>query len=164
MCIVLCPGGDNIMPHRIHIIAYWFPFCQQSYKFPPIMESSLQRSLEIPTGLSAAVAEHSEQVCAVKHGSALCLIMHSPEITNTKHVCFLFLCVCVCAFYKRHGHLRYEDFNFAFNSEEDCRFEQLLFTQPKSCRCLFWGNKWKEWIVTYLYFHSGIANFRSGLS
>lgn len=101
MCIVLCPRGDNIMPRRIHIIAYWFPFCQQSYKFPPIMESSLQRSLEIPTGLSAAVAEQSEQGCAVTHGSALCLIMHSLEITNTEHVCFLFvfvffLCVCAC--------------------------------------------------------------------
>lgn len=32
---VLCPGGDNIMLRRIHIIAYWFSFCQQSYKFHP---------------------------------------------------------------------------------------------------------------------------------
>lgn len=61
------------------------------------MESSLQRSLDIPTGLSAAVAEQSEQGCAVTHGSALCLIMHSPGITNAEHVCFqFFLCVRVC--------------------------------------------------------------------
>lgn len=34
MRIVLCPGGDKIVLRHIHIIAYWFSFCQQSYKFP----------------------------------------------------------------------------------------------------------------------------------
>ena len=35
MRCALCPGGDNILLRRIHIIAYWFSCCQQSYKFPP---------------------------------------------------------------------------------------------------------------------------------
>lgn len=90
---VLCPGGDNIMLRRIHIIAYWFSFCQQSYKFPPPPHHGFL--LAAVTGDSDRAKCHYGEECRT-HGVTTCTsalhLLYSPLCSFSRGTLMHFFC------------------------------------------------------------------------
>lgn len=94
-CSVLCPRGDNIMLCRIHVIAYWFSFCQQSYKFPPSWTLSGSGHWRLMQSATVVMwTGHTATTCT----SALHLLY--ALFCSFSHWTFKHFCFCCFDFYE----------------------------------------------------------------